>query len=207
MIAGNGYSQNLLNVNLFILLMLASSAAISQDSIWVWRDKATKSIKFFAMIGYQVGKGEKGFGIPIGIGYQRICGNGRFRINASVQDATFRSIAITDSPDHFFRVSTMGFYSDIDILRYHSFSVVLGTGAGLSYSRGYTSIWWDEDTSQSIYGGYFNRWYLSGYLAYGIRIAPKRGRYAIEIFFPPGGHANKNFVILNALKVGVDYRF
>ncbi|MEW5845419.1 MAG: hypothetical protein AB1777_04035 [Bacteroidota bacterium] len=187
-------------------LFIPSLNAFSQDSTWVWCEKGGKSLKFFGLIAYEEGRGEQGFGIPLGVGYQRQFLNGRMRLHTSIQAASFRTFAITDVPDSYYRVTTLGMYSDFDILRYFSFSIVLAAGAGLSYSRGYTSSWWDEYSGQTIYNGPFNRWYPTVYLAYGIRIAPRKSRYAIEIFLPSGGHANNNFYLLHAIRIGVDYR-
>jgi len=188
-------------------LFFTSTSAFSQDSTWVWRVEGGSSIKFFGLIAYQEGRGEQGFGIPLGIGFQKHYLNGRMRLNTSVQAASYRTFAITDVPDSYYRVTTLGIYSDFDILRYYSFSVVLGTGAGLSYSRGITLGWWDENLGQTTQNEPFNRWYPSVYLAYGIRIAPRKSRYAVEVFLPPGGHANRNFYLLHAIRVGVDYKF
>lgn len=196
----------LLNVFFASFLLIAFTNAFSQDSTWVWCEKGDKSFKFFGIIAYQEGKGEQGFGVPLGIGYQKQFLNGRLRVNTSIQAASFRAFAIIDVPDSYYRVTTLGVYPDIDILRYYSFSIVLSTGIGLTYSRGITSGWWDEDTGLTIYNGPFNRWYSTAYLAYGIRIAPRMSRYAIEIFLPPGGHANNNFYLLHAIRVGVDYK-
>lgn len=188
-------------------LFFAATNAISQDSTWVWREKGSSSLKFFGLIAYQEGRGEQGFGIPLGIGFQKHYLNGRWRVNTSIQAASYRTFAITDVPDSYYRVTTLGIYSDLDILRYYSFSVVLGAGAGLSYSRGITLSWWNENFGQTIQDEPFNRWYPSVYLAYGIRIAPRKSKYAVEIFLPPGGHANKNFYLLHIVRVGVDYKF
>lgn len=187
-------------------LFTSSLNAFSQDSTWVWCEKGGTSLKFFGLIAYQEGHGEQGFGIPFGIGYQRQFLNGRMRVHTSIQAASFRTLAITDVPDSYYRVTTLGMYSDFDILRYYSFSIVLAAGAGLSYSRGCTSSWWDESSGQSIYNGAFNRLYPTVYLAYCIRIAPRKSRYALEIFLPPGGHANNSFYLLHFIRIGVDYK-
>ncbi|HDP74337.1 MAG TPA: hypothetical protein ENN49_00385 [Bacteroidales bacterium] len=89
---------------------------------------------FFGLIAYEEGRGEQGFGIPLGVGYQRQFLNGRTRLHTYIQAASYRTFAITDVPDSYYRVTTLGIDSDFDILRYYSFSVVLGTEAGLSYS-------------------------------------------------------------------------
>jgi len=188
-------------------LVFASPNAFTQDSTWVWRVEGSSSFKFFGLVAYQEGRGEQGFGIPLGIGFQKQYLNGRFRVNTSIQAASYRTFAITDVPDSYYRVTTFGIYSDFDIIRYYSFSVVLGTGAGLSYSRGVTLGWWDEELGRTTQNEPFNRWYPSVYLAYGIRIAPRKSKYAVEIFLPPGGHANKNFYLLHIVRVGVDYKF
>lgn len=189
-----------------ISLFTITCTAFSQDSTWVWCSKGGSSLKFFTSISYQEGKKEMGFGIPLGIGYQKQYCNGRIRAHATLQDGNFMNFGITDVPDYYYRVSTLGLNSDFDVLRYYSFSIVLSTGVGGSLSRGIRSEFWDMDGNYSS-GGYFVRFYPTIYLAYGIRIAPRKSKYALEIFLPPGGHANNTFYLIHAIRVGVDYKF
>lgn len=172
----------------------------------VWRISGVKSIKLFTSISYHEGQGENGIGIPIGIGYQKQYLKGRLRVNSSVQAASFRNFGITDVPDNYYRVTTLGAYANFDILRYYSVSIFLSAGAALSYSRGMISSWFDEDSGLPISGKNFNRWYPTLYGGYGIRIAPRKAKYAAEILFPPGGHASRSAYLIHALRVGVDFR-
>lgn len=185
---------NIFQFKLFFafLFYCLPSIAFPHDSTWVWCSKGGSSLKFFISISYQEGNGEMGFGIPFGIGYQKQEYNGRFRIHATIQDASFMSLGITDAPDYYYRVSTLGLHSDIDVLRYYSFSIVLSTGVGGSLSRGIKSEFWDMDGNYSS-GGYFARFYPTVYLAYGIRIAPRKSKYALEIILPPGGMPTRAF--------------
>ncbi len=148
-----------------------------------------------------------GIGIPLGVGYQWHHLNGGLRLSSTLQAASFSPLAITDVPDSYYRVITLGLYAAFDVLRYYSFSLVITAGGGISYSRGFMGNGWNEDTGETIPGGYFNRWYPTAYLAYGIRIAPRKGGYALELFLPPGSHASKTFSLILALWLGVDYRF
>lgn len=198
---------NIFRFKLFLLLFYClPSIAFPQNSTCFWCSKGGSSLKFFTSISYQEGKGEMGFGIPLGIGYQKQYCNGRIRVHTTLQDGNFMNFGITDVPDYYYRVTTLGLFSDIDVLRYYSFSIVLSTGVGGSLSRGIRSEFWDMDGNYSS-GGYFARFYPTVYLAYGIRIAPRKSKYALEIFLPPGGHANSNFYLIHAIRVGVDYKF
>jgi hypothetical protein len=189
------------------ILFLCASILKSQDSTSVWRVRGVKSVKLFTSIAYHEGQREIGVGIPLGIGFQTQYFRGRLRVNSSIQAASFRNFAITDVPDNYYRVTTLGIYADFDLFRYYSFSIFLSAGTGLSYSRGMIASWWDVNTGSPISERTFNRWYPLMYAGYGLRIAPRKSRYAIEVFLPPGGHAGQNSFQFHLIRIGVDFRF
>lgn len=191
---------------LLVFFVFTGINTFAQDSTWVWQLKGVKSLKVFTSIAYHEGIGEQGLGIPVGIGYQVQYFRGRVRLNFSLQAASFRNFGITDVPDNYYRVTTLGAYANFDILRYYSISIFLSAGTALSYSRGMISSWFDEDSGIRISGKNFNRWYPTLYGGYGIRISPRKAKYAVEILFPPGGHASRSAYLIHALRVGVDFR-
>lgn len=186
---------------LFVLVLVAmQQKATCQDST----SFSKRSVKTFVSLTYNEGQYEQGFGLPLGIGYQWAMLKDRLRLHTSLTNGSFYPFIITGAPAQFYRTTTVGFYSDLDVLKHRSLSLMLSAGGFVNYSRGNMSS--NNYQSQDSRIG-FRNFYYGYYVAAGVRIAPRDSRYAYELFIPVGGHfGNKSYLSLQFLRFGVDIK-
>ena len=76
-----------------------------------------------------------GFVYPVG--YQKsFWKKEKFRINPNLLYGGFISSGITDTPQQFFRITSIGMNVNYDLVKYKSVSLLITSGVFLNYSRG-----------------------------------------------------------------------
>lgn len=162
------------------------------------------SIKTGVGIGVNEGKKESGFGSVVNIGYQRSSWNNRFRLNPNITTGGFLPLLMTDVRDQYYRTTSLGFYGYLDIIKIKSFSIYVGTGGLINYSRGLlgTGGWPDENNNESEY---FIELYYGGHLSGGIRVDKPDKRLAYEIS-PLNICFGNNYFMMAYFKIAIDVK-
>ena len=95
------------------------------------------SIKTGIGIGVNDGIQEEGLGFIYSVGYQKSFGKKeKFRINPNLIYGGFNSSGITDTPQQFFRITSIGMNVNYDLVKCKSVSLLITSGGFLNYSRG-----------------------------------------------------------------------
>lgn len=168
------------------------------------QDYSSNSLKIGVGLGFNEGLRETGMGTLVSFGYQKSIYNDRLRINPNFMTGGFFPFGITDTRDQYYRVTSIGVNGYLDVIKYKPFSLFLGAGGLLNYSRGLlgTGGWPEEGNNKS---DYLFKLYYGAYLAGGIRINPPNSRIAYELTPLNYCFGNDNFV-LGFLKIGIDIK-
>ncbi|MBN1116644.1 MAG: hypothetical protein JXA77_05550 [Bacteroidales bacterium] len=181
----------------FFLLIFFCAFSFSSFS----QELSDKSIKVGAGLAINEGYREIGTGTVFQLGYQKQYWENRLRLNPYMLTGGFIPFGITDTPDQYFRITTLGTNLYLDVIRIKPFSLFAGTGLWANYSRGLIGTGgMDEPRTSS---DYFFRTYIGGSLHAGIRLAPQKSRLAWEIT-PFNVHFGSGYFMLGYLKIGVD---
>lgn len=183
-----------------IILLLAGNKLFSQEV-----EYKSSSIKTGIGIGINDGDRETGMGLIYSLGWQKsIDKKGRLRINPNVLFGGFMPLAITDTRDQFYRITTLGLNLHYDLIKYKAVSIVATVGAFANYSRGLlgTGGWPEANNNRSEY---FFSFYFGGNASAAIRIAPKNSKVAIEIR-PLNIHFGNNYFFLAYNMFGIDFK-
>lgn len=183
-----------------IILLLAGNKLFSQEV-----EYKSSSIKTGIGIGINDGDRETGMGLIYSLGWQKsIDKKGRLRINPNVLFGGFMPLAITDTRDQFYRITTLGLNLHYDLIKYKAVSIVTTVGAFTNYSRGLlgTGGWPEANNNRSEY---FFSFYFGGNASAAIRIAPKNSKVAIEIR-PLNIHFGNNYFFLAYNMFGIDFK-
>lgn len=164
---------------LLLMLLMCASTAMAQDST---RHAFTVS----ASLGMYDGDFLSGEGVDFGIGYQRKIFNDRFRLHASANFGAYEENT-KDGADLYF--SSMDVKADInyDLIRYRSFSLIVGTGLMYEYTRGIIDpgvlIIQTEDYLIYLHREttFFGKSNVGVNLLAGLRYNPSSEKYAIEL--------------------------
>jgi hypothetical protein len=116
----------------------------------------------------------------------------------------FFPFAITDTRDQYYRISSVGVNAYLDVIKYKPFSLFIGAGGHLNFSRGLlgTGGFPEEGNRTS---DYLFKLYYVGYLTAGIRINPPDKRIAFELMPINLCFGNDNF-LLEFFKIGIDIK-
>lgn len=183
-----------------IILLLAGNKLFSQEV-----EYKSSSIKTGIGIGINDGDRETGMGLIYSLGWQKsIDKKGRLRINPNVLFGGFMPLAITDTRDQFYRITTLGLNLHYDLIKYKAVSIVTTVGAFTNYSRGLlgTGGWPEANNNRSEY---FFSFYFGGNASAAIRIAPKNSKVAIEIR-PINIHLGSKGYFLAYNMFGIDFK-
>jgi opacity protein-like surface antigen len=95
------------------------------------------SIKTGIGLGFNSGKREEGFGLVYNFGIQQSYGKqNRLRLNPNLMIGGFSNASLTDNKDNFYRITNLSLNANYDILKAKPFSLFLGGGGFVNYSRG-----------------------------------------------------------------------
>ncbi|WP_026464986.1 hypothetical protein [Adhaeribacter aquaticus] len=115
----------------------------------------------------------------------------------------FTSIGITDTRDQFYRVTSLGVNGFLDVIKYKSLSLIIGTGAFANYSRGLLG------TGGELHGDsdseYFYKMYYGVNVGTGFRIGPKTSRFAFELK-PINVYLGTDYFTLGFMQVNIDIK-
>jgi len=191
--------KSILSASIFILLIIANPLYAQETEF------NRTIIRTGIGIGINEGHWEMGMGLLYSIGVQKSYGaTERIRINPNLLIGGFLPIAITDTRDQFYRISSLGLNIHYDLIRYKAVSIVTTAGAFLNYSRGLlgTGGWPEANNNNSEY--FFNL-YFGGNLSIGLRINPKNSRLAYE-FRPLNIQFGTDYFLLAYTMIGIDFK-
>jgi hypothetical protein len=163
------------------------------------------SLKTGVGLGINEGQYELGIGGVVLLGYQNSFWKDRLRISPNIVSGNFMALGISDVRDQYYRVTSLNLIGYLDVIKYKAFSILIGAGGSLNFSRGLLGTGGDWEVSHSE-SEYFLRFYNAGYLGIGIRINPRRSRVAYEIS-PINVHFGKEYFFTEYFKFGIDIKF
>ena len=184
-------------IGVFMLLFLGNNI-YSQEI-----EFKKSSIRTGIGIGMNEGQREIGMGFIYSIGWQKSFGEkNKLRINPNMLFGGFLPIAITDTRDQFYRITSLGLNSHYDLIKYKAVSIVTTGGGFINYSRGLlgTGGWPEANSSE-----YFHSLYFGANASIGLRIAPKKSKVAYEIR-PINIHFGNKEFMLGYLMFGIDFK-
>jgi hypothetical protein len=156
-------------------------------------------------VGINEGQQEIGVGGVLLIGYQKSFWNDRFRISPNIVSGNFMALGITDVRDQYYRVTSFNITGYLDVIKYKSLSILIGTGGCVNISRGLLGTGGDWEVSHSE-SQYFINSYFGGYLGIGIRFNSPKSRFAYEIA-PINAHFGSKYFFTEYFKFGIDIKF
>jgi len=186
-------------IALFFLLLMGNNI-YSQEI-----EFRKSSIRTGIGIGINEGQREIGMGFIYSIGWQKSFGEkNKLRINPNMTFGGFLPIAITDTRDQFYRITSLGLNFHYDLIKYKAVSIVTTGGGFINYSRGLlgTGGWPAANNNRSEY---FYSLYFGGNASIGLRIDPKKSKLAYEIR-PINIHFGNKGFILGYLMFGIDFK-
>ncbi len=144
-----------------------------------------------------------GNGLVYSIGWQKSFGEKRrLRLNPNLTFGGFLPIAITDTRDQFYQITSPGLNIHYDLLKFRDVSLVTTLGCFMNYSRGLlgTGGWPEANNNRSEY---FYSLYFGGNGSLALRIAPHNKRLAYEIR-PVNIHLGSEGFFMAYFMLGVD---
>jgi hypothetical protein len=191
--------------NRLFLLSLITFLFIHNSSFAQEIEFKRSSIRTGIGIGFNEGQRESGLGLIYSVGWQKSFGKkDKLRLNPNMIIGGFSPIAITDTRDQFYRITSLGLNIHYDLIKYKAVSLVTTGGGFINYSRGLlgTGGWPEANNDNSEY---FRSLYLGGNGSLGIRINPKNSKLAYE-FRPINLHLGNDYYMLGYLMVGLDFK-
>jgi hypothetical protein len=181
------------------ICLISYGLSFGQDSLVV---KST----FKTAFGFAINEGnsETGMGVVLSLGYKKSYWNDRLRFCTDFTVGNFLPLVMTDLRDQYYRLTTLGFLTDLDAIKGKSASIFISTGLFSNYSRGLLGT-----------GGYqvnathsetFHHLYYGGYLGGGVRINSAQSRFAYEFIPISLFFGNHHYVLIQLLKFGVEIK-
>ncbi len=183
-----------------VILLMAGNNIYSQEI-----EFRKSSIRAGIGIGINEGKKEIGNGLVYSIGWQKSFGEkNKVRINPNMTFGGFLPIAITDTRDQYYRITSLGINIHYDLIKFRAVSIVTTGGGFINYSRGLlgTGGWPDANNNSSEY---FYSLYFGGNASIGLRIDPKNSKLAYEIR-PINIHLGNKGFMLGYIMFGIDFK-
>lgn len=183
---------------LLLLLTAGEAAAQAQDSTF-----SRTSLTAAVGLGFQEGREETGFGLLLGLGFQRsYTSSARVRLGAGVLLGEFSAIGVSDTPDAFYTLTALEVGAAGDVLRYRAVSLLAAVGGFVGYTRGLFGTGGDPHTRESQY---FISGYAGGKASVGFRVNPAGRRLAFEVR-PLNIHAGSDGFVIGSGQVGVELK-
>lgn len=117
----------------------------------------------------------------------------------------FLPIAITDTRDQFYRITSLELNIHYDLIKYKNISIVTSGGGFINYSRGLLGTGGSPEENNNN-SEYFYSLYFGGSASLGLRITPPNSKLAYEIR-PVNIHLGYKEFILGYLMFGIDFKF
>lgn len=153
------------------------------------------SIRTGIGFGYNGGKREEGDGLVYSIGIQKSYWvQNRLRINPNLMIGGFSNAMTTDNRDKFYRITNLNLNSDYDVIRVKPFSLFLGGGGFVNYSRGLIGTGGD-DVIVNQQSEYFYTLYYGLNASIRFRAEIDKGNIAYEVRPINFYLGNKNFAL------------
>jgi len=183
-----------------VILLMAENNIYSQEI-----EFRRSSIRAGIGIGINEGQEEIGNGLVYSIGWQKSFGEkNKVRINPNMTFGGFLPIAITDTRDQYYRITSLGINIHYDLIKYKAASIVTTGGGFINYSRGLLGTGgWPEANNNS--SEYFYSLYFGGNASIGLRIDPKNSKLAYEIR-PINIHLGNRGFMLGYIMFGIDFK-
>lgn len=168
------------------------------------QDYSKNSVKTGLCLGINEGMRETGMGALVSIGFQKSIANDRIRINPNYMSGGFMPLAITDTRDQYYRISSLGINGSLDAIKTGSFSLFVSVGPHINFTRGLlgTGGWPEAGNTSS---DYIFKLYFAGTAACGIRINKPASRFAFEYLPFNISYGTDNFMLLYQ-KVSLDIK-
>jgi hypothetical protein len=168
------------------------------------QDYSKNSLRIGLGIGINEGMRETGMGALVSIGFQKSIANDRIRINPNYMSGGFMPLAITDTRDQYYRISSLGINGSLDAIKTGSFSLFVSVGPHINFTRGLlgTGGWPEAGNTSS---DYIFKLYFAGTAACGIRINKPASRFAFEYLPFNISYGTDNFMLLYQ-KVSLDIK-
>ena len=143
------------------------------------QDFSNKSYKFGLGLGVNEGDIESGIGFIYSFGLQNTHKNDRFRYGPNFYTGTFLPLGITDVGDQYYKISNLSFNGYADVIRLNTFSVFVGTGLFVNYSRGMIgATGWGIERSRDEF---IRKLYYGINVIGGVRIDDPKRKMVLEI--------------------------
>jgi hypothetical protein len=184
------------------ILLIVLRCTMAQDTLF-----SRRSIRAGIGVGINAGSVENGFGLLYEIGFQKSYGKKqRVRLNPDLILGGFSNMGITDVREQHYRITSLGFNCNVDILKYKAISLLGGAGIFFNYSRGLLGTGGRNSSGQgSNSSEYFNKVYAVGSLSGGIRINPRKSAVALELR-PFNIQFGTDYFILGYFMLGLDFK-
>lgn len=181
-----------------IILIFCSTFSYGQEN-----EFSRSSLRAGFGLGINDALRETGIGTLYSFGYQRSLWKNRIRVSPYLMTGGFTSIGFTDTRDQFYRVTSLGINGYLDIVKYRSVSLFIGTGVFTNYSRGLLGT--GGELHQDSDSEYFCKMYYGVNIGTGFRIAPKRSRMAVELN-PINVYFGNDYFTLGFMQVSLDIK-
>jgi len=160
-----------------LFLLNITVVAAAQDV-----EYSNRSINPGISLAINEGDREIGFGSMVSLSYKHGIWKGdRLRLSPAVMSGNFISILVTDVPDYYYRLTSLGINAELDLIRLGSFNMVVYGGGFINYARGLagTGGWPQEANTHS---DYFWRLYYGGSFGGGFRLNMPGSRFIYELY-------------------------
>lgn len=187
---------------LVILISLIGSSALAQEA-----DFSAHGIKLGFGLGASMGARMEGVGLNYSIGYQKDVWKDRLRFNPNFSIGHYSARFVEDSRDEFFNVINIEANMYYDLIRFESFSLLVGTGAWGNMQFGLQGTGGDPDMVVRPQSSEYGRDFRFGVAAIGgFRIANPWRRTGLNIILINLHRGNKDY-LESHVKVELDIKF
>lgn len=151
------------------------------------------SIKIGVGVGASMGSSTDGMGFMHSIGYQKEIWKDRLRLNPNFSCGYYSSKGVLDANDQYFNAINLATKLYFDLIKAKAFSVVVGSGVLLNYTKGLSGTGGDmADHTQTPSSHYISNVHFAAYMGGGFRINHPNKRLAINIL-PFNIHFGNNY--------------
>lgn len=134
-------------------------------------------LKYGVGYGFSNSENSTGAGSLLLIGYEYDFANDRLHLNPNFTTGKFSTKYILDAGDQWFNSMNFNTALYFDLIKFKTFSCVIGAGAFINNTQGYLAAsGWNSTSAEFI-----NLWHVGVYAGAGFRFNPQKGRIAFEL--------------------------